>query len=78
MCTLCPTLDREQRGGPLNDATQERTMQSPHLLAIAAAAAFLGATASASAADRRFSSDAARWSNGGLSRLAKWERPKVG
>ena len=53
-------------------------MQSPHLLAIAAAAAFLGATASASAADRRFSSDAARWSNGGLSRLAKWERPKVG
>ncbi len=53
-------------------------MQSPHLLAIAAAAAFLGATAAASAADGRFASDAARWSNGGLSRLAQWERPKVG
>ena len=48
-------------------------MQSPHLLATAAA--FLGAAA---AADGRFSSDAPRWSNGGLSRLAQWERPKVG
>ena len=51
-------------------------MQSPRLPAIAAAAAFLGATGAAAAADGQFSSDAARWSNGGLSRLAQWERRK--
>jgi hypothetical protein len=49
-------------------------MQSPRLIAIAAAAAFLGATAAAAG---RCSSDAGRWTDGALSRLAQEERPKV-
>jgi len=78
MCTLARRSIANGATGRSTTPTREGAMQSPHLLAIAAAAAFLGATAAASAADGRFASDAARWSNGGLSRLAQWERPKVG